>query len=154
MRAAVLELETHPELTPHEFESFWLSFQARENLHFSLTFGDTNIEEVLSSQRIKVRRARTHTASDLLFSSHASLTRIACLHQCMASGAVGPKKKYYFFARERNTGAPFLMEVFILPKEREMATEIRCASAVLLPDFVVYMKSAMRPFSRISGVQG
>jgi hypothetical protein len=72
---AGLELESNAELTPQEFESFWLSFQARQNLNFTLTFGDANVEEILSSQRIK----------------------------CMASGAAGARQKYYFFAREKLT---------------------------------------------------
>lgn len=135
--------------------------QARENLNFSLTFGDTNVEEILAAQRIKVRCCSEADA----VSSHP------CVAQCMASGAAGPRKKYYFYAREKNTGAPFLMEIFVLSKDREMATEIRCRKAggvfawrsshlvsavnsALLPDFVQFMKNAMRPFSRISGVQG
>jgi hypothetical protein len=70
-----LELESSPELTPQEFEAFWLSFQNRQNVNFTLTFGDANVEEILSSQRIK----------------------------CMASGAAGARQKYYFFAREKMT---------------------------------------------------
>ncbi len=117
-----LELESNPELTPQEFESYWLSFQARQNLNFTLTFGDANVEEILSSQRIK----------------------------CMACGAAGPRQKYYFFAREKVTHAAFLMEVFVLAKEREMATEIRCANSLLLPEMVSYLKQAMKPFSKRS----
>ncbi len=115
-----LELESNPELTPQEFESYWLSFQARQNLNFTLTFGDANVEEILSSQRIK----------------------------CMACGAAGARQKYYFFAREKTTRAAFLMEVFVLAKEREMATEIRCANSLLLPEMVAYLKQAMKPFSK------
>merc|ERR1711991_199027 len=115
-----LELQSNPELTPQEFESNWLSFQARQNLNFTLTFGDADIEEILSSQRIK----------------------------CMAAGAAGARQKYYFFGRERVTNVVFLMEVFVLAKEREMAAEIRCASSVLLPDLVAYVRQAMNPFSK------
>merc|ERR1711991_21754 len=115
-----LELQSNPELTPQEFESSWLSFQARQNLNFTLTFGDANIEEILSSQRIK----------------------------CMACGEAGARQKYYFFGRERQTNSAFLMEVFVLAKEREMAAEIRCASSVLLPDLVAYVRQAMKPFSK------
>ena len=39
-------------------------------------------------------------------------------------------------AREKTTRAAFLMEVFVLAKEREMATEIRCANSLLLPEMV------------------
>ena len=46
------------------------------------------------------------------------------------------------------TRATFLMEVFVLAKEREMATEIRCANNLLLPEIVAYLKQAMKPFSR------
>jgi hypothetical protein len=115
-----LELESNPELTPQEFESKWLSFQARENLNFTLTFGDADVEEILASQRIK----------------------------CMAAGAAGDRQKYYFFGREAVTGALFLMEVFVLARDRELAAEIRCASSVLLPDLVVYMKQAMKAFAK------
>lgn len=115
-----LELNVDPQLSPQEFESNWLSFSVRENLNFSLTFGDANIEEILSSQRIK----------------------------CMASGQVGARQKYYFFAREKHSGAVFLMEVFFLSRERELAAEIRCANAAMLPDIVAYLRQALRPFSR------
>ena len=108
-------------LSPQEFESYWLAFQCRENLNFTLTFGDCNIEEILSAQRIK----------------------------CMASGAAGKKQKYYFFAREEGTSAAILIEVFILPQEREMAAEIRCQSEKLLPEMTNYMKQTMRPFSKL-----
>lgn len=84
----VLELESNPELTPVEFEQSWLAFQARHNLNFTLTFDDANVEEILSSQRIK----------------------------CMASGAAGARQKYYFYAREKQTHSAFLMEVFVLAK--------------------------------------
>ena len=115
-----LELQSNPELTPQEFESKWLSFQARQNLNFTLTFGDADVEEILASQRIK----------------------------CMAAGAAGNRKKYYFFGREAVTGALFLMEVFVLARDCELAAEIRCASSVLLPDLVVYMKQAMKAFAK------
>lgn len=115
-----LELQSNPELTPQEFESNWLAFQCRQNLVFTLTFGNADVEEILSSQRIK----------------------------CMAAGAAGERKKYYFFGREQVTGAVFLVEVFVLAKEREMAAEIRCANKALLPDLVAYFKQAMKPFSK------
>ena len=63
-----LELESNPELTPQEFEANWLAFQNRHNLNFTLLFGDANIEEILSSQRIK----------------------------CMACGAAGSRQKVGF----------------------------------------------------------
>lgn len=120
-----LELEANPELSPQQFESMWLAFQARENLQFTLTFGDSNVEDILSAQSIK----------------------------CMASGAQGPRQKYYFFARERVTGSVILLEVFVLPRDREMACEIRCANSALLPDMVSYVKHVMKPFSRASGMR-
>merc|ERR1711916_59980 len=120
-QTSTLELSGNPVLSPQEFEANWLAFQCRENLNFTLTFGDANIEEILSSQRIK----------------------------CMASGNAGKKQKYYFFAREELTNAPILMEVFILPQEREMAAEIRCESVRLLPEITSYVKQTMRPFSKL-----
>lgn len=151
---AALELHPNPELAPHEFESFWLAFQSREHVNFSLTFGDTNIEEVTCCVYVC---CFCFFVFSLFFFLFLSLT----LHQilssqrirCMASGAAGPKKKYYFFAREKNTGSIFLMEIFVLPRDREMEMEIRCGNSAMLPDMIQYMKSAMRPFSRVSGVR-
>jgi hypothetical protein len=60
--------------------------------------------------------------------------------------------RYYFFGRERQTNAAFLMEVFVLAKEREMAAEIRCPNKLLLPEVVAYLKQAMRPFSKQSSL--
>ena len=60
----------------------------------------------------------------------------------MASGAAGERQKYYFFAREKNTGSPFLMEVFLLSRDREVAAEIRCGASLSpiqllwVPDFL------------------
>jgi hypothetical protein len=48
-----------------------------------------------------------------------------------------------FFCFQR---AVFLMEVFVLAKDREMATEIRCANNLMLPQMVAYLKTAMKPF--------
>ena len=64
--------------------------------------------------------------------------------KCMASGEVGGgRSKYYFFARTATQ--LFLLEVFVLPRQKELSVEVRCDDAALLPRFMRTLRTALKP---------
>lgn len=112
--AASLGLDPHVQIVPAEFQSRWGALQ--QNGMFVAQAATTDLQALL-------QRA---TAASL---------------RCVASGAVGPTLKCYFFGAQAGTGAVVLCEVVVDTGSRTLSAKLKASNPAMAEPFAQYLRA-------------